>query len=194
MFKLKYILLEVSLIISISIGISSSQFEIEAQIGSTPHSFNKNISNDTETVQIDVMLNKGKSNIIVDNKKDYTVIDFEITFSNNSEICQSDNCKYVFNNGKFTPSMLGTGYYLLTGRLIVSEPVYDATKSEFYDLFADLGLVEKETTGNKTTKLYEGSLDLNTDQFQYDITNATLFLNDGKNPTLTLQGERELSD
>lgn len=120
------------------------------------------------------------------NKKTYKVTDYTIQFSNNSAICPSNDCKFVLNTGEFSPSMLVTGGYLFTGRLKVSEP----SESKFYEVFGDFDLIKENTTRNTITKLYKGSLDLNTDQYQYQVTNATLVLTEGKNPILKILAQR----
>jgi hypothetical protein len=139
----------------------------------------------TEFVSIDLELNKGKSHIYLPDKKTYKVTDYTFNFSNNSQICQSNNCEFVLNAGQFSPSMLAMADYLLSGRLKVSE----STESKFYKVFAVLNLIEEKTIGDTITKLYQGSLSLNTNEFQYEVTNATLVLPGDKNPTLKIQAQ-----
>jgi hypothetical protein len=139
----------------------------------------------TEFLSIELKLNKGKSHIYLDDKKTYKVTDFTFNFSNNSEICQSNNCEYDLDTGQFSPSMLVTADYWLSGRLKVSE----SSESKFYKIFADLDLIEEKNIGDTIIKLYKGSLTLNVNEFRYEVTNATLVLSEGENPSLTIQAE-----
>jgi hypothetical protein len=139
----------------------------------------------TEFVSIELKLNKGKSHIYLPDKKTYKVTDYTFNFSNNSQICPSNNCEYDFNTGQFSPSVLAFADYWLSGRLKVSE----SSESKFYKVSADLNLIEEKTIGDTITKLYQGSLSLNINEFQYEVTNATLVLPEGKNPTLKIQAQ-----
>lgn len=120
-------------------------------------------------------------------KNAYDIKKFRFSVSDGSEICPSNNCEYRVEDGHFYNH--GSLGYSLTGKLKVTMPGKDTTKSIFQDFRFRLDKIGEEITNGQKTQTFEG--DGTGSGLEYDITNATLQL--GKNPTLTIHGERTSS-
>jgi hypothetical protein len=121
---------------------------------------------------------------------DYGIKKFRFSASDGSEICPSNNCEYRVQNGRF--SVYGSSGYVLVGNLKVTTPKDDAKDSKFEEIgfrFILNKTGEQEALGEKILTL-EGRSGYGS-ALSYDIPNATLLL--GKNPVLTIHGERSNS-
>ena len=122
----------------------------------------------------------------------FEIKNFGFVPSEGSEICPTNNCKYSVENGQFSPNTYSGGY-TFEGRLKVTTQEGDIKKSKFYDFNVNLDKTSEEERNGETLQFLEGTFGLGKDTYNpeisYDITNATLKV-DGKNPVLTIQGER----
>jgi hypothetical protein len=119
--------------------------------------------------------------------KDYFDIKkFGFVASNGSEICPQNNCKYGVEEGQLSPNY--SGGYSFDGKLKVTIQEGDVKKSKFYDFSVSLDKTGEEERNGETLQSLEGTFGIGPD-FSYDITNATLKVDD-KNPVLTIEGER----
>jgi hypothetical protein len=120
---------------------------------------------------------------------DYAIKKFRFSASNGSEICPSNDCEYRVQNGQFS-DYLGSGY-LLEGKLKVTIPEDDTRKSIFKNFRFELDKKGEEESHGEKVQILEGRYGIGS-ELTYDITNATLQL--GKNPVLTMHGERTPSE
>jgi len=121
----------------------------------------------------------------------FEVKKFGFITTDGSEVCPTNNCKYTVEDGEFSNSY--DGGYSFNGKLKVTTQEGDVKKSKFYDFSVDLDKAGEEERNGETLQFLEGTFGLGKDTYNpeisYDITNATLKLDD-KNPVLTIQGER----
>jgi hypothetical protein len=118
---------------------------------------------------------------------DYVIKKFRFSTSDGGKACPSNNCEYRVQNGQF--SVYGNSGYVLQGKLKVTTPEDHAKNSIFFRFILDK-TGEQEMRGEKILTL-EGRDGYGSD-LAYEIPNATLQL--GKNPVLTIHGERSPSE
>jgi len=116
----------------------------------------------------------------------YDIKKFRLALSEGSEICPSNNCEYRVQDGKIFS--LGDSSYTIDGKLKVTIPQDDSSKSKLYPLGMNLDLTGEEETNGQTIQNYDGTFSIGPDT-TYVVTNATLEV-DKKNPVLTIQAER----
>ena len=119
---------------------------------------------------------------------DYGIKKFRFAVSDGSEICPTNNCEYRVENGEVS-DYLGSGY-VFEGKLKVTIPEDDSRSSKLYNFRFELDKTGEEESEGQTVQLLEGRYGIGS-QLTYDIPNATLI--EGKNPVLTLHGERTQS-
>ena len=117
----------------------------------------------------------------------YDIKKFRLGVSDGSEICQSNNCEYRTEGGKIW-TIGDSGSYHATGKLKVTIPEDDSSRSSLYPLGLTMDKTgEIEADGN-TLEEFDGTFEIGP-HITYTITNATLEV-DKKSPILTIQAER----
>jgi hypothetical protein len=112
--------------------------------------------------------------------------------ANSSDLCSSTfECKFEVTDGKMDAGDL-TGFheYTFLGRLKTTAPIDDeASRSKFYDMQADLKLFKEKTNGSKTIQFLQGDFNLEPTASDYQITKASLFFENERKLTLTVEAE-----
>ena len=117
----------------------------------------------------------------------YDIKKFRLGVSDGSEICPSNNCEYRTEDGKIF-ALGENDNYRATGKLKVTIPGDDSSKSTLYPLGLTMDKTgEVEADGN-TLEEFDGTFEIGP-RITYTITNATLEV-DKKSPILTIQAER----
>jgi hypothetical protein len=171
------------LIATPNIGITIAQTDEEPESDDNAFSSNSGL----EQMTMKAQLKKGSDMLLAD----YGIRNFRFSVSDGSEVCPSNNCEYRVEDGQVS-DYLGSGY-VLEGKLKVTVPGEedDSSSSKLYNFRFDLEKTGEEESDGQTIQMFEGRYGIGS-QLTYDIPNATL--QEGKNPVLTLHGERTPSE
>ena len=128
----------------------------------------------------------------------YTIDNFEMSTSNESQICPTNNCKFELNDGELHKNMFSSNIYPMKGILRVGIPEGSGDmRYKVYDMSVDFKIFETLEKLNKVTHYISGTIYIGNDaissEFKYEIINGTLTFensDEDSNVILNLIAER----
>jgi hypothetical protein len=105
----------------------------------------------------------------------YNMVTFNFT-TNDSRICPSNTCTYIFADGQLSPDLI-TGEYAVDGKLNVH--VNRTSEPTTYDVRIDLKVNDMLEGGNRTVNISAGTIGIGGNAlfdpiYKYQVINGTL--------------------
>jgi hypothetical protein len=123
----------------------------------------------------------------------YTINKFEMSVTNNSQICPSNNCKFQFIEGELRQNTYSSNLYPMTGILRVgTQEDPETMRYKVYDTNVDFNIFETLEKPNKIIHFVDGTInigDSSHSKFEYKIINASLTIADSEDVVLDLIAE-----
>jgi hypothetical protein len=130
----------------------------------------------------------------------YTINKFEMSVTNNSQICPSNNCKFQFTEGELRQNTVSSNLYPMTGILRVgTQEDPETMRYKVYDTNVNFKIFETLEKPNEIIHFVDGTInigDSSNSKFEYKIINASLTIADSGDVVLDLiaQGANAYSE
>lgn len=108
----------------------------------------------------------------------YNIKKFEMSVSNNSQICPSNNCKFQFTGGNLNQNSISPNLYYILGILRVGiQEDSETMRYKVYDIDINFKVFETLEKPKEIIHFVDGTInigDISDPQFKYQIVNASL--------------------